>query len=189
MQLLIAFRELYIWIDERHSSWLLPTLARLIFAATLLIYYWKSAATKLGDGIFGIFSPSVGAYAQIFPKAMEQVGYDPSQLTYFHSLVVFAGTISEFILPFLLLVGLLTRLAALGMIGFVIVQSYVDIVGHGLGERDIGTWFDVWPSSLIFDQRAFWIFLFLVLIVKGPGPISVDRVLTGLPLFGPDYRD
>ena len=54
----------------------LPLLARLVFAGVLVHYFWKSGVTKLGDGIFGIFNPSLGAYAQIFPKAMEAAGFD-----------------------------------------------------------------------------------------------------------------
>ena len=65
---------------EMTSGWLTPTLARLVFAATLLVYYWNSAKTKLGSGFFGFLSPSDGAYVQIFPKAMEAVSYDSSQL-------------------------------------------------------------------------------------------------------------
>ncbi len=44
---------------------------------------------------------------------MEAVGYDVSQLGIFHWLVVTAGTLAEFILPLLIVIGLLTRLAAL----------------------------------------------------------------------------
>lgn len=49
------------------ADWLLPTLARLVFAATLLMYFWVSALTKLGPGLWGVFTPSVGAYVQMFP--------------------------------------------------------------------------------------------------------------------------
>jgi putative oxidoreductase len=157
---------------------LLPTLARLIFAGVLLIYYWNSALTKVGDGILGIFRPSAGAYVQMFPKAMEAAGYDPSQLGVLYWLVALAGTWAEFILPFLIVIGLFTRFAALGMIGFVAVQSWVDITGHGLGAADIGAWFDRNASALIMDQRAFWVFILLVLVLRGAGPVSVDRLLT-----------
>lgn len=157
------------------SPWLVPSLARIIFAGTLVAYYWNSALTKIGDNLL---SPSLGAYVQIFPKAMEAVGYDPSQLSVFHTLVVLAGTYSEFILPLMIIIGLLSRLAALGMIGFIIVQSVVDIFGHGLSSNDIGSWFDNSPSSLIIDQRSFWIFLLLVIVIKGAGPISFDRYLS-----------
>ncbi len=156
------------------ADWLVPTLARAVFAGVLFVYYWNSALTKLGSGPF---SPSAGGYAQIFPKAMEAAGYDPGQLSAFHTLVVVAGTWSEFVLPVLIVAGLFTRLAAIGMIGFIAVQSIVDITGHGLGAADIGLWFDRNPAALILDQRALWVFLLLVITVQGAGPLSVDRVL------------
>lgn len=158
-------------IDEA-SPWLIPTLARIIFAGVFLMYFWKSAMTKIGSGLF---SPSVGAYAQIFPKAIEAAGYNTEKLSSLHTLVVLFGTWAEFVLPALVVLGLFTRLAAIGMIGFISVQSLVDITGHGLGKADIGTWFDNQPASIILDQRALWIFLLIVLVVKGGGPLSLDR--------------
>ncbi len=108
---------LYTAISDRltRAEWLLPTLARLVFAGTLLMYFWVSGLTKLGDGFMGLFQPSVGAYAQIFPRVMEAVVYDTSQLSIWHWAVVVAGTWAEFILPALIVVGLFTRLSALGM--------------------------------------------------------------------------
>lgn len=156
------------------ADWTIPTLGRVVFAGVLLVYYWGSAQTKLGDGLL---SPSAGAFVQIFPRAMEAAGYDPSQLSALHRLVVIAGTWAEFVLPALIVAGLLTRLAALGMIAFVAVQSFVDITGHGLGAADIGAWFDRNPSALIVDQRALWVFLLVVLAIRGAGPVSVDRLL------------
>ncbi|MBR9841979.1 MAG: DoxX family protein [Rhodobacteraceae bacterium] len=157
----------------------LPTLARFIFAATLLIYFWNSAKTKLGDGLFGILSSSSGAYVQIFPRVFEAVGYDSSQLSLFQHLIVLAGTWAEFILPALIVLGLLTRLAALGMIGFVTLQSLTDLYGHGgiQHPETLGAWFDRIPDGVILDQRAFWVFLLVLLVIKGAGPISLDRLL------------
>jgi putative oxidoreductase len=159
------------------GDWLLPTLARFAFAATLAGYFWASALTKLGDGFFGFLSPSLGAYAQIFPRAMEAVGYDASQLGLFHWAVVTAGTLAEFILPALVILGLATRLSGLGMIGFVVVQSLTDIIGHNADATAIGAWFDRVPDSHILDQRLFWTMLFVILIVKGAGPLSFDRLI------------
>ncbi|UZD91637.1 DoxX family protein [Cognatishimia activa] len=161
------------------QDWLLPTLARLIFAAVLLFYYWNSGLTKLGDGFFGFLFPSVGAYAQIFPKALEAVSYNTSALSIFHWAVVFAGTVTEFILPALIVIGLLTRIASLGMIGFVIMQSLTDIYGHGADADTIGSWFDRISDAHIMDQRAFWVFVLLLLVIKGAGPLSLDRILAG----------
>ncbi len=159
-------------------DWLLPMTARFLFAAIFLMYFWVAGLTKLGSGFFGIFSPSTGAYAQIFPRAMEAVTYDVSQLTLFHTLVVLAGTWAEFILPLLIVLGLFTRLAALGMIGFVLVQTLTDIYGHGILDdpQTMGAWFDRAPDSVIMDQRALWIFLLLVIVFKGAGKLSLDQV-------------
>ena len=173
-----ALLSLYAAIAARldRADWLVPTLARLLFAGILLVYFLNSGMTKLGDGIMGIFSPSVGAYAQIFPNAMLAVSYDTSALSLYHTLVVLAGTWAEFILPVFIVVGILTRLAALGMIGFVVVQSLTDVYGHGQA-GEIGAWFDRFPDAIIMDQRALWIFLLLVLVIKGAGPLSFDRAL------------
>jgi putative oxidoreductase len=163
------------------ADWLLSVMARFLFAALFLMYFWVSGLTKLGDGVLGIFSPSVGAYAQIFPRAMEAVGYDASQLSLFHTMVVMAGTWAEFVLPLMIVIGLLTRLAALGMIGFVVMQTLTDLYGHGaISEAGtVGAWFDKAPDSVILDQRAMWVFLLVTLVVKGAGPLSLDRVLFG----------
>lgn len=161
------------------SDWLLPTFARFLFAASLLGYFWASAMTKLGDGFLGLFTPSTGAYAQIFPKAFEAVGYNSSELGIFHWAVVMAGTYAEFILPALIVLGLFTRLASLGMIGFIIVQSLTDLFGHGgiAHIETLGAWFDRLPDGVILDQRGFWMLLLLTLLIKGAGPLSLDRIL------------
>ena len=161
------------------ADWLLPTLARLVFAGVLLMYFWASGMTKLGSGITGLFLPSLGAYAQIFPRAMEAAGYDISQLGLWHRLVVLAGTWAEFILPLLILLGLMTRLAAIGMIGFIIVMTATDLIGHGAWAQPetLGAWFDRAPDSLIMDQRALWLLVLMVLVVKGAGPLSLDRLI------------
>jgi putative oxidoreductase len=161
------------------ADWLLPTLARLVFAGVLLAYFWASGLTKLGPGVSGIFTPSLGAYAQIFPRAMEAAGYDVSQFGIGHKLVVLAGTWSEFILPLMIVLGLMTRLAAIGMIGFIIVQTLTDLIGHGAiaHPETVGAWFDRASDSLIMDQRALWLVLLMVLVVKGGGALSLDRLL------------
>jgi putative oxidoreductase len=157
-------------LADRLADWILPTLARLVFAGVLLGYFWASAMTKFQ----GPFTPSIGAYGQIFPRAFEAVGFDPSGLGLWHQLVALAGGYAEFVLPALIVVGLLTRVAALGMAGFVVVQSLTDMFGHGAAA---GFWFDRASDALILDQRALWLLLLAVLVLKGAGPLSADRVL------------
>ncbi len=170
---------IFAWVETKFSGVVLPTLARFTFAATLLIYFWNSAATKIGDGFFGFLSLSNGAYFQIFPKAIEAAGYDTSALTPIHTLIALAGTWGEFILPALVVFGLFTRIASIGMIGFIAIQSLTDLYGHGGIEHEgtLGAWFDRLSDSLILDQRLFWVTILVVLIVKGAGPLSIDRII------------
>ncbi len=159
------------------DGWFVETAARLVFAAVLFGYYWNSALTKVGDGLAGFFTISDGAFVQILPAQMEAAGYDSSQIATFPwGLVVAAGTYAEFLLPLLIVAGLLTRLAALGMIGFVLVQSYVDVAFHGADAATLGALFDRLPGAAILDQRALWVFLLAVLVAKGAGPLSLDAL-------------
>lgn len=151
------------------APWLIPTLARAVFILVLLVYYWNSALTKI-DG--SLFTPSAGAFGQIFPAAAEAALYDVSQLSPVQRLFILAGTLAEFALPVLIAIGLLTRLAALGMIGFIVVQTVVDVTGHGSA---LGAWLDNAPA--LIDQRTMWVFLLLVLVIRGAGPISVDALV------------
>ncbi len=178
MKMLLSAQEALFARLEPLAPMILPTLARLIFAAVLLIYYWNSGLTKLGgEGLAGLFSPTFNAFAQIFPKGAEAASYDVTQATAFQKLVTLAGTWAEFILPLLVVLGLFTRLAALGMIGFVVVQSLTDIIGHNADSETIGAWFDGASGSLILDQRAMWVFLLLYLVFRGGGPLSLDRTV------------
>ena len=163
-----------------YAANLLPLLARFAFAAVLLLYFWASGLTKLGDGLFGFLAPKAGAYAQIFPRAMEAVVYDVSQLGWFHWAVVVGGTVAEFALPLLILIGLFTRLAALGMIGFIVVQSLTDLFGHGgiNHPETLGAWFDKVADSAILDQRLLWVFPLVTLVMLGGGWLSADRLFS-----------
>lgn len=166
---------------ERLEPAILPTLARFIFAAVLFIYYWNSAVLKLGDGGIGsLFAPNANMFGQMLPRAAEAVLWDITQATAGQKAIMLAGTWGEFILPVLLVLGLLTRYAAIGMIGFIAVQSWVDLFGHGGidSAETLGAWFDNLPDGIILDQRAFWIFLLLYLVFRGAGPVSLDALLS-----------
>lgn len=107
---------------------------------------------------------------------MEAVSFDTDQLGALYRLIAVTGTLAEFVLPALIVLGLMTRLSALGMIGFIAVQSVTDVIGHGQ-VAELGAWFDRFPNAPILDQRGLWVFVLLVLVIKGAGPISLDRGL------------
>lgn len=166
------------WLENAVSNWLPGFLARFVFAATLALYFLNSAQTKVGEGVLGFFTVSGSAYYQIALPAVEAAGFDPAQVPFIPwGLVVHLGTYSEFVLPLLLVLGILTRLSALAMIGFITVQTVVDIVVHQVGSETIGAWFDRFPDSAILDQRLLWIFPLFILVIYGPGRISVDYLV------------
>ncbi len=170
-----ALVSTYIRLTDRLAATdaVLPTLARLTFGGVLAGYFWASALTKFDSFPFGL---STGAYAQIYPRQMEAAGYDAGLMGVIPYLVTLFGAYAEIILPALILLGLLTRPAAAAMIGFVVVQSLTDIWGHMVGAEGLGAWFDRVADAPILDQRALWVLLLAILVIKGAGPLSVDRL-------------
>ncbi|RCK53570.1 hypothetical protein TH25_03340 [Thalassospira profundimaris] len=156
------------------DMWLGGLTARLVFAAVLWPYYLNSAMTKPGMGPLGIFMPGPGAFAQIIPAVAEAHSYNPAEIAFFPwHLIVIAGALAEFTLPVLIVLGIFTRLSALGMIGFIIVQSLVDIYAHGVMSGEL---FDTEATGIV-DQRLLWIFLLIVLLATGSGRFALDRLL------------
>lgn len=165
-------------LSRLFGGWFLGLAARAIFSSVLLFYFWNSAATKLGSGLFGFLMPSDGAYAQILPALLEQVSYDTSQITFFpYGLIVLLGTWAEFLLPLMILLGLFTRISSLAFIVFIAVMTTVDITGHHVEAVTIGQAFDSVQNSAIADQRLLWIFPLLFLSLRGAGAVSLDWVL------------
>ncbi|WP_319518076.1 DoxX family membrane protein [uncultured Martelella sp.] len=159
------------------APWFPGLFARLVFAATLWLYFLNSALTKVGSGIAGFFTVSNSAYYQIALPAVEAAGGDVSAVPFLPwGLVVHLGTYAEFLLPLMIIAGILTRLSAIGMLGFIAVQTLVDITVHQVGPETIGALFDRFPDSAILDQRLFWTMPLVLLIVYGPGKISIDHL-------------
>lgn len=111
----------------------LPLLARIVFGGVLLWFFWASALTKVVDRqgaehpVLDYFTVEPAALAQMAPKAFEAAGYNPAELGPEYWLMAYAGTYAEFVLPLLVVIGLFTRLASLGMIGFIAVMTWVDL--------------------------------------------------------------
>lgn len=173
-----ALKELYEavfgGIQSVTEDWLLGLAARLMFSSVLLFYFLNSALTKVGSGFPAMFMVQDNTYAQMFPKLFEALDYDASKIEPVpYAIIAYAGTYAEFILPVLILVGLFTRAAALGMIGFIAVMTWTDIAGHG---AEIGLFFDRVQDAAIADQRLLWLFPLLYLLLRGPGVISLDAI-------------
>ena len=167
----------YAGICQRAGRFFQPDIcglaARAVFAAVLAHYFLGSALSKLdGNSWLGIDD---SAYFQILPTIVEFYGHDTGRIPFWpYGLTVAAGTLAELILPLLIVLGLVTRLAALGMIIFVAVQTYVDVYQFNLADEAVGAWFDRFPNAEIADQRIFWIMLFGIIMAIGPGKFSLD---------------
>lgn len=165
-------------VERALDGWFLGLLARFVFAAVLYGYFLNSARTKVGDGLVGFFDIAPGAYFQIALPAVAAAGGDIAAVPLFPwRLMVVLGTYGEFILPLLLVIGLFSRIAALGMIAFIAVQTLVDITVHNVGAETIGALFDRFPDSVIADQRLLWLFPLVYVAIKGAGAVSVDHLL------------
>ena len=75
------------------------------------------------------------------------------------NVAAYVTTAMELVLPLLLVLGLLTRLSALGLLAMtMVIQIFV--------------YPDAWWTA-----HAYWVALLIVLIARGPGAISVDRLI------------
>jgi putative oxidoreductase len=183
MHLLMKIRHwhdsVFALAEKLTEGWFLGLFARFVFLAVLYFYFLNSFGTKVGEGFAGFFQIQDGAFYQIAPAAMDAAGGDVSALPFFPwKIIVPLGTYMELLLPALVVLGLFTRLAAVGMIGFVIVQTLTDIYGHMADAQTIGALFDRFPDSLIADQRLLWSVPLVYLALKGGGAISLDALLT-----------
>ncbi|MEQ8665666.1 MAG: DoxX family protein [Rhodospirillales bacterium] len=160
------------------GDWFLGLAARLVLSSVLLVFFLRSAATKVGDGFPGILVPEIGAYAQIVPSVAESVSYDVSQIAFIPwGLIVHLGTYAEVLLPLMILFGLFTRAASMAMIAFIAVMTFVDIQFHGVSAEAVGAFFDRTHDSPITDQRLLWAFPLAYLMIRGGGRLSLDAVL------------
>ncbi len=165
-------------VERGLDGWFLGLAARFTFASVLSLYFLNSFMTKVGHGFFGFFHIAPGAYYQIALPAVEAAGGDVGQVPFLPwGLIVVLGAYSEFLLPILIVLGLFTRIASLGMIAFIIVQSLTDIYVHQVGAKTAGAMFDRFSDGLIFDQRLLWGFVLAYLAVKGAGAVSLDWAL------------
>jgi len=169
-------------IEYITEGWFLGLFARFVFASTLLIYFLNSAQLKVGSGFPGALLPTANAYVQILSeKVFEGYSYNINNAPLFpDTLIVYAGTYAEFILPVLVVIGLFTRLASLGMLGFIAVMTFVDIFLHNADATAIGHLFDRVQDSAIADQRLLWCLPLIYLVLKGPGFFSIDTLLGGI---------
>ena len=150
-------------------AWFAGLCAAIPFAVVLLIArfagaidFWKSGQTKIASepflGIKWNFFDIVEKKYYLF----EHTYGIPKPLV---PSMTQAATIGEFILPLLLVLGLTSRFAALGLLGMTaFIQFYV------------------YPEELLkfsgnWSTHLLWTAPLLLILVKGPGTLSLDYLL------------
>lgn len=131
-----------------------PESAMLLFVrVTLAGIFWRSGRSKVDEGSW--LSISDGTY-DLFREDYAGVPLPPE-------FAAVAATLAEHLFPVLLVLGLATRLSALGLLGMTLVIQLF-----------------VFPEAW-WQVHSLWAALALVLIARGGGSLSLDRLLPWQP--------
>jgi putative oxidoreductase len=126
---------------DRIPYWLIALAARVFPAAI----FWQSGQTKVAGWHL---KPSAIA---LFQNEYQLPIIDPTAAAYL-------SVVGEHVLPVLLVLGLATRFAALGLL---FMTAVIEIFVYPLA----------WPT------HGVWAACFLLLIARGPGEVSVDGLI------------
>lgn len=133
-------------LQQRLGQWLSPDLIALACRCSIAGVFWLSGRTKV-EGWFTLTDTTFLLFRQDYALPL----IPPEWAAYL-------ATGAEHLLPVLLVLGLCTRLAALGVLGMTaVIQCFVYPSG--------------WPTHLS------WAAPMLVLLAQGPGRWSLDGVL------------
>jgi putative oxidoreductase len=126
---------------NRIPYWLIALCARIFPAAV----FWQSGQTKVAG-----FHLKPSAVA-LFQHEYQLPVIDPTAAAYL-------SAVGELVLPVLLVLGLATRFAALGLL---FMTAVIEIFVYPLA----------WPT------HGVWATCFLLLIARGPGEVSLDALI------------
>lgn len=161
----------YLAIFGLIQRWLEPLvllLARLLIAKVFIssgLSKWQGFlqfdSNKYDLFLYEFFCPETirpGALILCDPETMEYAQGSFGQ--HLAELLAFSAGILEVVLPLLLVIGLLSRISALGLLTmtlFIQLAVYPD-------------WAHFW------NPAAWWLIVLMVLVVRGPGSLSLDRL-------------
>jgi len=128
-------------------------LALLFTRVALAGIFWRSARTKVEDG--SLLTIKDTTFFLFSDAPFNQVPILNGELG------AYVTTYTEYVLPILLLLGLATRLGALGVLAMtLVIQTFVF--------PEMAVW---WQTHIL------WVAMALVLIVRGGGLFSLDRLI------------
>lgn len=152
---LVALLERYVALCSKVPHSLLALLGRFALAAL----FWKAGQTKVAN--FAL-DPFAGTWQIGWPRLADfavELFASEYQLPFIAPAVaaLLAAT-AEHVLALLLLLGLATRFAALGLLGMTLVIQLL-----------------VYPDA--YPTHATWAAVLLYLLARGPGVFSLDHLL------------
>lgn len=130
-------------------DWIYTTLARFAVGATFL----ASGLTKVDEN-YMVLGKTYSLFKNIYFAKLPL----PDSLINFLTVL---ATYSELLLPLALFIGLGSRFAALGLLIMTLVIQFV-----------------VFPDQfLTYKLHGLWAVACLAILIKGPGPLSIDHFL------------
>jgi len=123
----------------------------------LALIFWRAARTKIEDGTLLTMSDTTVLLFR------EEYGMPLPHVT---GLI---ATYAEHFLPILLILGLFTRIGALGLLIMTAVIQFWVYPEFLIGLTDI--------NSKFLGTHIVWAALAGIILVRGPGPISADQLL------------
>jgi putative oxidoreductase len=172
MDMVKKLQLLYIQMGEQLSTYLEPL--ALFFMRFMVAKVFISSGLSKWDGFlqFNIDKYDLFKYEFFCPEPIREGALllcDPKTLDYvdgsftvtiIESLAVVAGVV-EVVLPILLIIGLFSRFAALGLLG---MTMFIQLA--------------VFPTLEHWNNPAsWWAASLLIIIARGPGLLSVDKFL------------
>lgn len=136
------------WLEKgRELAEAIPyAIVALVARFAIADVFWRSGQTKV-EGFFHIKDNTFFLFSEEY-----KVPLLPPDLA------AYLATIAEHVFPILLIVGLTSRLSALGLILMTaVIQLFV--------------YPDGWPDHIL------WFALLLVILARGPGAISLDHLI------------
>ncbi len=146
-----AITKPYDQMVERLSGPAAEAVMLLCVRVVLAGIFWRSGRTKVEEG--SLLTISENTFYQFDDAPFNQVPVLPPEFA------AHMTTYAEHLLPALLIAGLFTRLSALALLGMTLVIQLF-----------------VFPEAW-WQVHSLWVALALVLIVRGGGVLSIDRLL------------
>ncbi|ODU20694.1 MAG: DoxX protein [Sphingobium sp. 66-54] len=145
MRVLALYNRTIDWLAGRIPEGVVLAFMRVVLAGI----FWRSGQTKIAEGTWFTISENT------FFLFQDEYGGVPLP----SHLAAVMATVSEHLFPILLVLGLLTRLSALALLGMtMVIQIFV--------------YPDAW-----WQVHSLWAAMALVLIIRGGGWLSLDALL------------